>query len=263
MDKHLQGTQVAQECPVVKCIREIRGAGYARDEDDPAIVVRAYDGGVEADELIVDDISYYIMMRKMEVARFELGRPGANAIAKKFRDMFGEFVGRDYSDVYARIMNSGGRGKLIAAQIRKLERLMDEIERLVVARGIGANISLPSVSVTPEELAAAQYDAESIHNVTNRMVIAISKLNINSLLRSPAPHCDIRRLAAPGIGDPPMGTVDSQGGPSIAEMQRILDIEETICNYAAKVERYQCEALNKMSEVYAHCKKIIDLLVSR
>lgn len=99
-------------CPVVQAIKEIRGAGLYKDDPEESAENVIKLGG-EGDEFVCDDMTFYMMARKMELARFELSKPDFAQCKSKYARMFKDVVGNDYSQLYKKIIDKALKKKFL------------------------------------------------------------------------------------------------------------------------------------------------------
>lgn len=257
-------------CPVVKTICEIRGAGTYIDDpelhDNNVIKI----GGVE---FVCDDMSFYIMSRKMRLARFELSRPSLIACEAGYSNMFRNVVGIDYATLYTRIIDSALKKKYVYYQFMQLVDLIGEMEQLIIARidtagrsGQSINISLPDLFLLPHLDRCIVARPDVLAHTMDKIIEYINKINVNALLKEPVRGI-VPRVAKFSCLAPDMKTVippidASSVEEFISGMHKTLEHEIVVASYIQDIEKYHCMVINHMNQVYDICKKIIDGLTS-
>lgn len=257
-------------CPVVKAIGEIRGGGIYSDDAEETNNNLIKIGGSDSEvEFVCDDMSFYIMSRKMELARFELSKPNLAVIEAKYNAMFRDVVGIDYSALYTRIIDRALKKKYIYDQFVQLVDLLGSMEQTIAAKvdalgrkGQPINISLPDIFLLPHVDTLIVYRPDILADTMNKIIDYVNKININALLKEPL-NIHIPRVEKFAGSPPDMKTkiepVQSTSSPEefLAGMHKILDQELVVAKYIQEIEKYQCEVINHVNKVYDACKKII------
>ena len=266
-------------CPVVKVIREIHGAGLA-DEDTGRVALawqsqsRRKRGGAEDNDdgtisksVVMDEVAFYITMRKMELARFELSAPSVTACAAKYRSMFRDTIDVTYSELYTRLVD-----KVVGHTMRdRFVRLIDmlgDMESLIIIKadmlardGRAINVSLPDMCVGPS--VAIVHQPEVLCAAANIIIDYVNNIRIDSLLRTPTGPSRIPHIAAYSGPTPDMTTavssiVASTAAGYMAGMQKILSHEVELAMYVRDVEAYHCKVINHLGAVFVVCDQLID-----
>lgn len=255
-------------CPVVRVIRDIRGGGiYVDDSEESAERVIKLGGSENTTEFIFDDMSFYIMSRKMELARFELSKPTLVACENKYKSMFRDMVDIDYTSLYTRIIDRAFKKKYIYQQFVQLIDLLSELEELILARvdNMGRtnqpiNISLPDMFLLPHVDQLIIYRPDILANTMNQIINYINRININALLKEPLR--DTVSPVEPFSSTPPnMNTrIEKISANSVESyltgMKNILAQELEVALYIREIEGYQCKVINHVNKVYDICKKM-------
>jgi len=247
-------------CPVVKVIREIRGAGYSDESDDNVIIV----GGSEGLIAVSDNVSFYIMSRKMELARFELTRPTPAACQAKYKSMFRGVVGHDNYHNYVRIIDKVFNRDHMYKQFSRLMELIDDIEELIVAKvgtlaraGKSANVTLPTIALPEHIDSVIMYNPALLCIVVNQIIKYINSMKINSLLKTPVTG-QIDPVPKFDAEEPDMKIViQPVASADAAALGDLLEQEMIVANYVKLVEQYHCLVINHINKVYDVCYKII------
>jgi hypothetical protein len=257
-------------CPVVAAIREIRGAGLYKDdcEESPDDVIKL--GGNNTDiEFVCDDMTFYMMTRRMELARFELSKPDFAQCKAKYTRMFKNIVGIDYSTLYTRIINQALKKKFLYKQFVELVELIGETEQLIeikvnsaARRGVPINISIPDIILLPHIDQLIIYRTDILCATMNKIINYMNKINVNSLLSEPV-NSNIPQIKPFAVTPPDMKTqipeIDATDADEfLAGMKRTLEHEMAVASYIREVEKYQCGVINHVNMAYDVCKKIID-----
>jgi len=263
------------QCPIVIAINEIRVGGYYKDEDSDVNVIKI--GGNDSPiEFVCDEVGYYIMSRKMELARFELSNPNHEATNLKYRLSFGWMIPSDYSQLYTRIIDRAIKKDYLYNQFVQLVNLIGEMEEFIITSVAAAgragkviNVSLPDIILMPHIDQIIVYRPDVLMATINKIISYINRLNITSLLGEPVQK-NIE-MVTPFTGIPPcMSTqviskavVFDSAEKYLKSMHELLAHEIIVADYVQKVENYQCGVINKMNSIYDVCKKIISLLIAR
>lgn len=263
-------------CPVVRAIHEIRGGGIYSDdaESDPTFLIKL--GGGNGQEILCDHVSFYIMTRKMELARFELGRPDTAACAQKCVRMFGHIAGQTYSHICTELINKMPSKKYIYDQFTQLLNMVTEIEYTFCAHvskisaGDVLNVSLPDINMPVDADELIVYRPDVLREMINKLVNYINGLNINSIISEPV-SSNIKLMPIfdgqkPDMTQRAVALVESKHDSAeeyLTLMNQFLTEEMTVAQYVLALEKYQCTALNCMNEMYSICKKIIEGLIAR
>lgn len=244
-------------CPVVRVINEIRGGGF--DDDGDRGLVKLGGGGGAC--FILDDMSFYIMSRKMELARFELTKPSEAACRLKYRIMFPYAT---TGATYAHIMNNVFKKKYVYDQFMQLVTLIEKMESLIIDKisNMSAqqmNVSLPDIILLPDVDQFIHHPAV-LCKTMNQIIDYINKIDVNSLLRESV-RTNIAKIEC-FKGDPPEMSTRFTPAQNIPDMKKMLDLELSVAGYVKNVEEYHCYVIDHVNEIYDACGRIIDGLVS-
>ena len=262
-------------CPVVAAISEIRRGGIWIDADE--------DGGHDDDAFpprnrivwgssnprieYADEVIFYIMARKLDLARFELSNPTLVRCKIKAKSMFGQ-IGVSREDIYIHIVNTAMKRRRIYVLMTHTVEIITALEQCIAAKiaaiakkGLHINVSLPGT--IPYVDASVMYKPESCTRTANMIIDYIQHLNVNSILREPVTinmtPCDSFDTMAL-TGDVPMITASTRD-EYLSEMKRVLNEELLIAQYVASIELYHCDVISRLSQVYNACEKIMNGLM--
>lgn len=259
----------ARVCPVVRTIKEIRGSGMYEDggEETSANVVKL--GGDSSTEYVSDDMTFYMISRKMEFARFELANPDDAACKSKYARMFSNVAGRSYGQVYADIIGMGVKKKFMYKQFVGIIELIGDMEQKIELRvckeassGRHVNVSLPDIILLPHIDKLIMYRADVLEDTINKIISYVNKINVNSLLVEPV-TCDLPKVQKFDITAPNMSKIiTADTSLMLDKMRSVLDQEMEVADYIHKMEKYHCIVINHLNMVYEVCKKIISRLGS-
>lgn len=253
-------------CPVVKAIQDIRGGNIFDDESDNDLIKLG--GNENCQEIVYDDSLYYLMSRKIELARFELTRPNLDQCRNKFGKMFENIRGKTYRQIYNDFISQVSNKIYLYDQFANLIRLILNMEKLVAEKiiqlsrqkNINMNVSLSSIHMSPDMNIIILYNPDILCNVTNIIIDYINKLNINNLLVDPLiikvsyiDKCTAQLDMNKKITIPEAYTAVDY----LNKIKNVLNQELEVINYIKDVEKYQCMAINHINQVYDICKKII------
>jgi hypothetical protein len=249
-------------CPVVETIQQIYGSGAFEDEDDVGTVKL---GGSDV-EYVMNEMGYYMMLRRIELARFELSKPTPEACAAKYKKMFSGMVGMTYSQLRVRLIDDV-LGPHMYNQFIKIVDLIGQLEELIVARadtyaktGRAVNISLPDIIWSPHIDRLIMYDPSALEYAMGRLVDYMNKLNVNSMLKTPisarippppkmATTAALSDTAQTIVGGPRVCTLDA--------MKEVLEQEMEVAQYVREIEKYHCRVLAYSGTIYDFCASIV------
>ena len=249
----------AMTCPVRKAISEIRGGGFAFDDDNSALVA-VVGGGCE---VVVDEVSFVISRKRLELARLELSQPSLEVCQKKYAS---SNAGRPAVEVYKKLAEEvfcKTHDQLIEVVdiLGELEECISGIVAHAAKCKQPINISLPVLALPITSAREVTHNLHALYETVNEICRYVSRINLNSLV-------DIRVPRLEALGQPPniapnfdpaqisSGSAEDVPG-YISLLRRILDDELRILEYLRKAEPYHCEALKKLGEVKDYCTKII------
>lgn len=257
-------------CPVVLAINEIRGGGIYDDTAENDCLIKI--GGSDSlHQYVCDNMSFYIMTRKLDLARFELSMPDQSACEKKYHDMFNDIIDLDYSQVYQKLISGTVKKKFLYNQfiqmvevISLLENTLDSKIEKMCKLGKPINVSIPDITFLPNIDELIMYRPDILTITTNKIIDYINNLNINSILKSPITS-KVDRVPA-FAGDVPVMTnkinVEAGKGQTnkdiLLSMHAILSRELVVAEHVRNVEKYHCIVINYLNKVYDICRQIID-----
>ncbi len=262
-------------CPVVEAINAIRGGGIYKDdmEDDPSAIVRV--GGVE---YVMNDISYYISSRKIELARFELSRPTLQACKAKYKKTFAPLTGLTYSALRVHIIDRAIDRPFayeafinIVDLIGKIEELIIDVVATLARKGKPINISLPDMLFLPHIDRIIVYDPAAMEHTMNKIIEYINKLDVGSITDAPKltqripnvarfiPPAAVDDMAHSTVVSPDTSTL-STPEDYIAAMKTISEAETHVTEYVSGIEKYHCVVVGHMQQVYDRCALLVDSL---
>ncbi len=221
------------ECPIAKVIREIRGAA---DYDEGDFAGAADLGDHTA---MFDGVDYYLNLRRIELARFEVNMPPPRDIIARYREMLG-YLSSDspMSVLFSRCMSDSiSRTSDLAA---KTVGLICDVEACIAQRGHSATIPCGNLGTG----CCHQYD---LFMTTRAIVEHVNMIAVPSVLGR------LPDLAAPPL--PP------RAGPGRGFRSR----GETLahCHMAAAVEAEMCEELRNVEKFYRDCAVVLAKVTDR
>jgi hypothetical protein len=259
------------QCPVARAAAEIRGGDIYTDDNEESTSRLIKIGGVE---YVFDDAAFYIMSRKMELARFELRRPSPAQIVVKCKNMFVVPITR--GELYYALIDKIFKNKYVYTQFIKLVDLLGEMEGLIyshiehIARnGQPVNISLPDITLLPFIDQLITYRPDILCATMNKIIDYVNRINISAIVKITQTHI---APMAPFSGELTRsdekiefngefnGKFDEK--ITIDDMKKMLDIELEIASYIRTVEEYHCDVINHMNNVVDACESIIGALSS-
>lgn len=255
-----------QKCPVVVAIESIRGGFYGGETQCGENNLVKLGGSDSSSEFICDDMTFYMMQRKMELARFELSRPDAEQQKIKCISMFRDTSDATYYQIYVRLIDRALKKKYIYDQFVQMIDLIDEMEQLVAARvelagrkGIPINISIPNIFFLPHIDQVIIYRPDVLADTINKIIDYMNNLNLNAILKTPIMNKIAHVDKFTGQLDM-TARIDAVDG-TLEGMHSALNKELEVATYIREIEKYQCGVINHVNNVYDKCKKIIDSLV--
>ncbi len=250
------------KCPVVSAIEEIRGGGWEDDCMGDTNVVKI--GGIEGSIYVSDDVQYYMMTKKMEIARFELSQPGLVECRIKYHVILNR--SRTVSGVINRTLPSH-----LYRQFVELVDIIGSMEDVILLRiktlnrtGRYCNLSIPDIILLPNIDQIIIYRPDILCQTMNKIIDYVNKINVSALLKTPI-VAQISKVSALEIEPPIIAnfteTIFSTADEYIAEIKKINTEEMKVCEYVKNIEKYHVEVINHMNQVYDYCQKIIDNMI--
>jgi hypothetical protein len=280
-------------CPIVSAIREIRGGGgdgsasaggdaggdgdgstpiyFDGAEETSERVIKV--GGADSAEIVCDHVMFYMMSRKMALARFEMAHPEPRECAKVAAEMFRGIAGEDYETAYPRIVDAAISRSHLYNQFVGLIDLIGQLDEFILARvsaaakaGKPINVSLPNIVFLPHIDQLIIYRPDVLERAMNRIIDYMRALNINSILTEPV-HCELEHIPRFAVLAPDMTTlIPAITGRTTDEflekMHAVLKHEMRVASYVAEIEKYHCDVINHMNAVYDIIKKMITRAVA-
>ena len=236
------------KCPVIEAINEIRGAGI---NDDSGLVKV---GGID---FVCDNVSFYMSLRIMDLARFKLSKPTLDDCIKKANKFFIDTVDKSAEEIYNNIILNCDQ---FAKQIKSCIKIIDEFEKnLIKALETNTNINIAVTDlniITDTKLLTLRPDA--LYSSVNGIVDYVNSINVDDISISAGEKISIEHIEPFNAVQP--GWAETIQGPSgetpydyLNDMKRVLDEEMEIAKYAKRVEEYHVLAIKKISEI---CEKI-------
>lgn len=262
-------------CPVVRTIKEIYKRtnsydGGSETEDVKLTLV----GGEEKMPVIYGDMDFYMTVRKLEVARFELGKPD---IEKCTRYLLAHpFANKSYHDVYITILRASPSKSFLYRQFVDLYNMVKTME-MTIMENIGkykkcVNISLPSLAINGSVDVAMLYKPNILQQIAEALVDYMNELDISCIASSvsrpgdkpsrkkfkleakPPTVIDMKKIV-PHISGDSLTTTSA-----IEKIHEILSCEIEVANYIRQIEGYQAEIIDVMNDIFAQCQLIVDLI---
>lgn len=258
-------------CPVVEVIKEIRGGGiYIENDETHDVMIGGNDTGIT---FVCDEMSYYITLRKMEFARFELSRPDLVSCERRYNLQWREYTGITYAVVYDKLIKKIAKNNLLYNQFTGLINLIHNMEETINAKilalsysGKAINISLPSVILLPNVDELIYTHPDTLMDAVNKLTNYINQINLKSISRD----CELAKVEKlQSITLPKLDmnkTFDSS--PDLATpdeyidcMKKLLASEMTIANYIRLIEEYHCKVIVHMNKLFDACKKLTNCII--
>lgn len=258
-------------CPVVKTIKEIYGAGWHDGDDTESLESVIKIGGNDSTEYVCGETVFYMTMRKMDLARFELklNTFDLNFIKKKFLREYKYLMGVTYAEIYQKIIDDV-LTKHLYNQFVNLIDLIAQMEEMVATmvevlgrKGKAINISLPDIILLPNIDKLILYNPDILHYTVNKIVDYANKINIKSLISIktiPIPHIDKFDTPAPDMKTRTPEFIPQQPSDYYDAMKVLSKHEIIVAEYVYDIEKYHCKVINHMNFIYDLCKKIIDAI---
>jgi hypothetical protein len=262
------------ECPVNRVIKEIRGSGMFDDdaEDSTARVIKlGGSDGSSGESCVLDEMSFYIMSRRIALARFEISNPTVAGCEAKYKSMFHDIVGKEYKALCWHIIDTALEKKHLYNQFVRLVDLLGAVEELIIARvealgraGAPVNVSLPELVLFPHVDRVIVYQPAALAETINQIIRYVNKININSILKEPVAGS----ISAVGVFSGPaldfstrIEPISSAGRPTVesymAGMRKILNQELEVAEYVRELEKYHCVIINHMNRIYDVCRQMV------
>ncbi len=259
-----------QTCPLVQAINQIRGGGFYNDgaEESDGTIVKIGGGDTE---YVCDDTSYYINVRFIELARFELSKPNVEQCKAKFNKLFGWMSeNATRRDVCRRMIDASSMKALVYNQFIKLIDILGKLNDFIVAAVVDAgrqgrrvNVSIPDILFPPDVDVYIIYNTKLLTHTMNLVLSYMSKLNINDLLDAPITEKfdvipDFKPSVDLNFGEKiPAASALQTPEQYMARMKALLQFEADTAKYVQEVEKYNCGVVNQVNRVFSVVEKII------
>lgn len=235
------------ECPLLKICNSNYYGNY--EENDDNVVCDS--------KIVADNVLYYASVKKINFVRLQLEKANIN----KYKPLFCNILNKQYQQVYEwmmfNILSDISYNSLVDL-ISLLEKMDDLIAiKIIGTKNIIPNISIPTTTYDIKKNIIINPD--KFHDVVNNLVSFINKYNVNTILSNPITK-PVKMLNKYDISTPQwFGTVKVFPKTISADnVQSILDNELEIADYVIKIEKHYCTLANKINEIMARCKHIID-----
>lgn len=254
-------------CPVVKAISEIRGAGLFIDDDTSSIIKL---GGNQSNcEIVFDDMLFYMNSRKLELARFELSKPSMSDCETKAKKFYG---GITYSELYSKLIDTVFKKKYMYEQFVRLVDLISDMEKLIEKKveyisGMGKplNITIPDIILLPHIDKLIIYRPDVLNNTTNKIIDYVNKININTIIDNPV-RINVKPVDKFVMRDMNTEIPNITGrNPDeiLKSMHQSLEHELNVCKYLHEIEKYQCNVINRLNDVFDVCNRLVSELTKK
>lgn len=239
-------------CPVVAAIREIRGAGLDDIDGDGGRTVI-----IGGHARVVDEVAFYMMTAKLELARFELSAPGPAAIAR-FATSHQWTTPTDTRAVYERVIRQTvGRSGLVE-QLDAVETMLFQLAELVMTRvdqlsaeGKPIDVSIPGhmPAITPDVL----YRPDLLAEVVRGLITWVDHLSIDSIIQRP-PRPDGIGLSIPLTPPSPpepkkINAVGKSSPATMADLRARHNAEMEVCELVRGVETFHCSVITALEHI--------------
>jgi hypothetical protein len=257
-------------CPLVVAIGKIRGGGLYTDDEEQNNNNIVTVGGNGDTEYICDDTSYWINLRLIETARFEISKPSLDLCKRKFQRMYGDYKGKTREYIYTKIIAESQMKKLMYKQFIALVESLVKLDDWLLAKvddnarkGKPINITVPDIMLLPHVDVEIIYKPEVLTSTMNSILQYMSKLNINSLLKDPL---TIEFGSVPDFN--PVNSVNmndiipypdklTSADDYLTAMKKLSDFEIETAKYVQDIEKYHCEVISKVNCVFHAMQKIM------
>jgi hypothetical protein len=256
-----------QDCPVVVAIKEIRGGFYA-DESGFGDEFLVKLGGSDGIDRVCDNVSFYVMKRKLEFARFKLSKPNQQQCVNKYHLMFDHVLKGDstyrqlYDDLADKLFHYlYDQFIAMVDVIGEMEKFIAIYIQIAAIKNMPLNLSLPDVIFLPDTDIAIMRSPKELAEVTNRVIKYMNGININAIIKDPIVTRleTVAEYEGPMIGDEVVSSVSEDW---LIKMEETLKHEMNVADVLVSVEKYHCVIINRMNDVIDRCKKIMKLINS-
>lgn len=266
-------TETPKVCPLIVAIGDIRTGGfYSDDAEDLDNAVVCVGGGDT--EYVCDDTSYYLNLRMIEIARFELAKPDLEKCRAKFERMYGWLQGKTREQLYRKLIDDSQMKRLLYRQFLSLVEAIVRLEDLISVKviehsrkGKPINVTIPDIMLLPHIDTQIIYEPAVLTKTMNAILGYMDKLNIGSMLSGPIGETfelvpDFAPTHIPNFKDIAPKLRAPLGSPEqyINEMKILLSFETETTKYIQELERYHCLVINHVNKVHRVMKKIIELI---
>lgn len=258
------------DCPVVKTIKEIKGAGILPgdpDSNNNIAVIGSGDTSSDASSdtsdyhmVVCEDTMFYMMVQRLTLARIELTNDAA--LAQRMIDKMGPFP-TTAGDLYCRVTDNMS-GRMYRQFILTVD-LLGAIETLLIdhvaelaRKGAAINVSCPNITLAPHTDTIIKYDPDALACVVNKIIRYINSLNLSSILLN-CKFDQIEPVQGITVVKPNMEVViDVPRGDPISGLKKLIGYETMLCEYICEVEKYHCMVINRLNGIHKICNRIIE-----
>lgn len=247
-------------CPVVKAIREIKGAGLTKSSAESVIILHKIGGnGAEDEKHVCNEVAFYIVKKKIEFARFELSRP----TIEQCHTMIESFP-KLIADAYFEIIDSTLKDRHMYTQFISVINFLGKVEEAVAEKVLQCRVEKKALNISVPDINFANidesiiYDPDILTKVTNDIVKFANKMNINSILDEKIATKKIDPLppfqSARGPIDMREQIIQLRNNPQdskeiLQDMSRAIDKIISVAEYVREIEKYHILAIKKINEV--------------
>ncbi len=239
-------------CPIMQVIGEIRGGGLYIDDDDKAPMVI-----IGGNNYACDETSYYIMSRKIALARFKLGRPNIVLITRA-REFMYSFESLTYGEILSQLppfIVIVGRTQAIVDDIIDLVYKLDfNIVNYVYKMAL-TETAVP-LSIKCGELNNDCSNCGELFNTINAIINHVNALDMSANIIMPNKMAPLSAM----IGDFDTNTKAISSLTGMNALDELASHETAICNRCMDIEKYYASGINKLGEVMTTCEDIINKL---
>lgn len=243
-------------CPVVKAIGGLYEGGYiCSDDNDNAQIV-----SIGGDEVVLDDSSFLLTVRTLELARLELSKPDAAKLQKFYDAGYKHLGNATYKTIYSMYYRGNAHlYKMFIMLVNIVGTLEDTLCKYIktdakTALSTLSLMSLPSVTFLPEVDTWIMFDPRVLEHSVNKLVDYVNTFKVREKKITSLQHVKTfdERID--------MNTKLPAVEPTIESMKEMLKHETIVANYVRALERYHVTVIGRMNEIFAACQELIDSL---
>lgn len=236
-------------------MREIRARGGGPDDDGfPRATTVTVGGGCVGGAITyaVDDLDFYLSMRKIAVARAKLYRKDTSRVLKR---TFGDYDSRTHEDIFRALCAHSSARKYAHMQLMRLMMLTAAIadwaarqlaaKEKLDARSVHLDVVIPDVSV-PE---SPPDDLRTFAAVASAVTDYFNKLDLHAL---GLPQVHMQAVPSPPVlpDYKPSETVTIDYAAPDEELARLTAVEEEIAAAVRVSDEWLATVTNQMGEVF-------------